>query len=180
MEWWSSGGERGKSWILAFSSGLFSSLSRTSRWAGGPRDQAGTCRAPEPSPWLLTGQFQVLKWQWTSPPSPPWPPNDHSRLCIMRSEGPAPLCGRSEEPEGQLPLGRLAPSAKTAGWKWPWGAASWDLPPLSQDLDLRGWKLCLGTLHFLVRIESNNLFGGDLFEHHYQTMTWPEEQDLWH
>ena len=90
MEWWSSGGERGKSWILAFSSGLFNSLSRTSRWAGGPRDQAGACRAPEPSPWLLTGQFQVLKWQWTSPPSPPWPPNDHSRLCIMRSEGPAP------------------------------------------------------------------------------------------
>ena len=26
VEWWFSGGERGKSWILAFSSGLFCSL----------------------------------------------------------------------------------------------------------------------------------------------------------
>ena len=77
--------------------------------------------------------------------------------------------------------GRLAPSVMTAGTVWgpgPEGASSWDLPPLSQDLDLRRWKLCLGTPPFLVRTE--NLFGGGLQGRCYMTMTWSQEQRIWH
>ena len=43
-------------------------------------------------------------------------------------------------------------------------------PPLSQDLDLGGRKLSLGTLPFLVRTENYICFGGDLQEHHDLTL----------
>ena len=49
----------------------------------------------------------------------------------------------------------------TQGWRWgrAWGpgpeaAASWDLSPLSQNWDLGGWTLSLGTLHIRVRTEN--------------------------
>ena len=61
--------------------------------------------------------------------------------------------GRPEETEGQL--GWVSGSLRDDNWldrMWepgPEGDANWDLPPLSQDWDLEGWKLCLGTLPFL-------------------------------
>ena len=92
-----------------------------------------------------------------------------------------------EKPEGQLGPGHLTPSLKMTGQglgTWPWGCRQlrsvssagpghwqegpdWVLdertwagtPPLSQDLDLRRWKLSLGTLLFFIRTENNICFG---------------------
>ena len=63
-----------------------------------------------------------------------------------------------EENEGQSGLGAWFPQGRQLGRMWepgPEGAANWALPPLRQDQDLGGWKLCLGTLPFLVRTENN-------------------------
>ena len=92
-----------------------------------------------------------------------------------------------EKPEGQPGPGHLTPSLKMAGWglgTWHWachqlrsvslaGSGHWQedpdwvldehawagTPSLSQDLDLRRWKLSLGTLLFFIRTENNICFG---------------------
>ena len=64
------------------------------------------------------------------------------------------LLGGSRLPAGQTPSGRVT-------------SPGWDLPPLSQSLDLRGQKLSL----LLVRTENNICLGGDLQEYGELTLT---------
>ena len=59
---------------------------------------------------------------------------------------------------GSVGLATWLPQWWQLGRVWepgPEGAANWDLPLLNQDWDLGGWKLCLRTLPFLVRVENN-------------------------
>ena len=72
------------------------------------------------------------------------------------------------------PLGLDAwlPQAWQQGRLWepgPEGAATWALCPLSRDWDLGGWKLCLGTLLFLVRTENTV----HLVKIYRNIITWP-------
>ena len=84
------------------------------------------------------------------------------------------LCSPSDDDgAGSVDLALRAPPAKICLFprqgNWPEQGP----PSLSQDLDLRGSKLCLGTLPFLVRTEDKKyrpiLFGGVLQEHRYLT-----------
>ena len=172
-EWWSSGGEQGKRQIPAFSPeprSLFPGL----RLAGelgslGSRLGAVSCRAPEP-PRPLTGWAQALRRWWTSPPPPPLGPHDSGHLLGSASVGPGPPLTHSS---GSLrAVGLPSTSAGKGLGTWPGRRASGDLPPLSQDRDLRGWKLYLRALSLSCQNRELHSFVGDLREYCYLTMTW--------
>ena len=73
---------------------------------------------------------------------------------------------------GLVGLGAWLPQRWLLGRIWgpdPEGAANWDLLPLSHDLDLRRWQLCLGTWPFLIR-SGNNIY---LVKIYRNILTWP-------
>ena len=138
-----------------------------------------SCRVPGSSPWPPTGQAQALLVTLT-----------HPCLCDLMAVAVFLGCHhaiRGTCPRhlgclgGQLGPGHLDPSQKQLSRVWepgPEGAGSWNLPPLRQDLDVRGGKLCLGALPFFVRT-GNNILWVEVYWN-LLTMTWPQEQSAWH
>ena len=130
-----------------------------------------SCGAPEPSP---TGWAQGWRWWWTSPPSPlcDWLT---AAICLAHSLWdllPLPYLGSLKSLRVRWVLSALLPLWWQLGRVWgpgPEEDASWDLLPLSQALDLRGWKFCLGTLPFLVRTGTDIR----LVEIYRNIITWP-------
>ena len=75
VEWWSSGIEWSKRWILASPAALQFTWPRASGWAGRPREQTGGCfRQGSRALTNLLNLAQVLRQQRTSPLSPPMGP----------------------------------------------------------------------------------------------------------
>ena len=154
--WWLSGGECGKRWVQVFfwrSSSLL--CLRQAIELEGPRNRLGTTshRASALAQRPSTSLAQALRQ---------CEPLSHPCLCDLIAVA---VClgyslwdlvfpfGRPEDTEGQLVW--VSGCLRDDNWldrMWesgPKGDANWDLPLLSQDWDLRGWKLCLGTLPFL-------------------------------
>ena len=150
VEWWSSGGEWGKRRTPAFSPSSLPRLGPASELRGtGNRLRALSPRPP-------TGWAQALRQWRSSPPSLSLPPNSSG----LRRTQSAWVLSTWLPPWWQL--------ARAWG-PGPEGTASWDLPALSQDLDLGGWKLSLGTLPFHVRTENDI----HLVEIYRNIITWP-------
>ena len=149
VEWWSSGGEWGKSWIqpsplVPASAPGWGSAGKLGGVVPGNSLGAVSCRAPEPSLGTPTGLIPGL--EVTMNPLP------HLHLCDLMatavhigcSLGPAPAIGVAWGARG--PVGLWVPGS-LCNESW---AGSGDLAlresltdlPLSQDRDLRGQKLC--------------------------------------
>ena len=125
--------------------------------------------------WRAQGARPSISWgpdfekQWTSPCLCD---SLAAVVCMRQSVRPGLPIWMAWGDWGPLGLDAWLPQGWQLGRIWepgPKGAANWDLPPLSQDWDLGGLKLCLGTLPFLVRTE-NNIHLVEIFRN---IVTWP-------
>ena len=155
-EWWPSSGEQGKRRIGTFSPGS------SCRWAGGPGIGWGLCPPGLQNPRLgqpLTGPR-------------PWAGGEllQQQPCA-KNAGCRTWPGQAEKPEGQLSW--ETDSLNNDSWARSGDRAPRELPTelclFSQGSSLRGQKVCLGTLPFLIRTE-NNIY---LVEMNRNTLTWP-------
>ena len=140
-------------------------LAHPALWAGGPSNcwESVPCRAPEPSlrpPTSLGPGLEVARLWWTFLSSLSLRPNSSSSLSGSPFVGPGLLCfGCPEEPDGQS--GPCCPAASEVMAGQGVGDLALREPPaelclpLSQDRDLGGWQLYLGSLPFLVGTENN-------------------------
>ena len=178
-EWWSSGREWGKRQILAFSVGLPTYLASGwwVSWGGGGWQGTGNrlhgcvlhgsrllAKAPQPLSWWICFPFPSLRLNGSGSlrgSQSFWP-----GLCRLGgwgawgsvgSRAPGSLSNNSWAKSGNMALGsyQLRSASSQPG----------------RDVDLGGWKLCLGTLPVLVRT-GNNIYLV-VREHYYLTMTWP-------
>ena len=166
VEQWSSRGEWGKRRTPAFFLGSFwFTWPRASRWAGGAQETgwgAVFCRAPEPSPGLPSDQDpdpEVV----TLSASLPLPPHSIGIACgLLDLTSTIWLPEESGDLLGWEPFSLRLTPGQCPGTV----STSWALPPLSQDRDLGGRQLCLGSGSLLS--EQGITFG-------YLTMIWPQE-----
>ena len=136
LVWWSLGGKWSKRQIWAFSGRPSSSLSLG---PAGELERPGNTlrtvffyRAPEP---LLRPSTSLGPGR--EPGLPIW--------VVWGDWGPVGLSAWLPQ---RWHLGRM--------WEpGPERSANWDLPPISQNWALGGWKLCFGTLPFLVKTQNN-------------------------
>ena len=157
--WWSSGGEWGKRQIQAFwSPSSLPSLGPVDELEG-PGNRLGimSYKAPEPSLRPPLAVVQALRQRWTCLLSQSLWPNSSGCLCGLQSVKLGLLIWAAWGDRGTVRWGAWLLWGWQLGRVWesdPKRAVNWDLPSLSLDWDLGGWKFCFVTFPFLVKTEN--------------------------
>ena len=167
--------------MKGLSLGEWSKRPQAGRWAkeeARHREQAGGCVLPGPR--ALAKVAQPLSCWWISPPSPPLWPNSNGSLPGSWFLVPG-LCHLRSLRTSWV-LNAWLPQPQQLGRVWVCGPR--ELPAKIRLLSARTSTLksescALGPCLFLSE-QGIILFGEGLQEHHYLTMTWPQEQRFWH